>query len=75
VDDGDHIDPFRLSRRAPAGLELMAGEPQGLEVLANSAYGSAATRTELKTMGHHLVIRPLASHPAVPGGSAVTSST
>jgi hypothetical protein len=52
----------------PAGLELMAGEPQGLEVLADSAYGSGATRTELKTMGHHLVIKPLPSHPAVPGG-------
>ena len=52
----------------PAGLELMAGEPAGLEVLADSAYGSGATRTELKTMGHNLVIKPLASHPAVPGG-------
>jgi IS5 family transposase len=52
----------------PAGLELMAGEPEGLEVLAGSAYGSGATRTELKTMGHNLVIKPVPSHPAVPGG-------
>jgi IS5 family transposase len=52
----------------PAGLELMAGEPEGLEVLADSAYGSGATRTELKTMGHNLVIKPVPSHPAVPGG-------
>jgi IS5 family transposase len=52
----------------PAGLELMAGEPAGLEVLADSAYGSGATRTELKTMGHNLVIKPVPSHPAVPGG-------
>ena len=46
----------------------MAGEPEGLEVLADSAYGSGATRTELKAKGHHLVIKPLPSHPAVPGG-------
>jgi transposase len=52
----------------PAGLELMAGEPTGLEVLADSAYGSGATRTELKTMGHHLVIKPLPSHPAGDSG-------
>jgi hypothetical protein len=52
----------------PAGLELMAGEPEGLEVLAGSAYGSGATRTELKIMGHNLVIKPVPSHPAVPGG-------
>jgi IS5 family transposase len=52
----------------PAGLELMAAEPEGLEVLADSAYGSGKTRTELKTKGHHLVIKPLPSHPAVPGG-------
>ena len=32
----------------PAGVALMAGEPDGLEVLADSAYGSGTTRTELK---------------------------
>ena len=52
----------------PAGLELMTAEPEGLEVLADSAYGSGPTRTGLKAKGHRLVIKPLPSHPAVPGG-------
>ncbi len=52
----------------PAGLALMADEPAGLEVLADSAYGSGATRTELMNKGHHLVIKPMPSHPAVLGG-------
>ena len=52
----------------PAGLALMGTEPSGLEVLADSAYGSGATRTELKQKGHRLVIKPMPSHPAVPGG-------
>ena len=37
-------------------------------VLADSAYGSGATRTELKEKGHRLVIKPVPSHPAVAGG-------
>jgi transposase len=51
-----------------AGVELMAEEPSGLEVLADSAYGSGPTRTALKTAGHRLVIKAMASHPAVRGG-------
>ena len=52
----------------PAGLALMDDEPEGLEVLADSAYGSGTTRTWLKEKGHRLVIKPMPSHPAVPGG-------
>jgi IS5 family transposase len=52
----------------PAGVELMDTEPLSLEVLADSAYGSGATRTELRKKGHRLVIKPMPSHPAVPGG-------
>lgn len=52
----------------PAGLELMKGEPDGLEVLADSAYGSGAVRTALKEHHHHLVIKPLPSRPVIPGG-------
>jgi IS5 family transposase len=51
----------------PSGVALMASEPDGLEVLADSAYGSGATRTALKEH-HRLVIKPMPSHPAVPGG-------
>jgi IS5 family transposase len=52
----------------PAGVVLMASEPEGLEVLADSAYGSGATRTALNDKHHRLVIKPMPSHPAVPGG-------
>ena len=52
----------------PAGVALMRTEPGGLEVLADSAYGSGATRIELKEHGHRLVIKSMPSHPAVPGG-------
>jgi transposase len=51
----------------PVGVDLMRQE-DGLEVLADSAYGSGATRSELHNRRHRLVIKPLPSHPAVPGG-------
>lgn len=52
----------------PSGVELMKGEPDGLEVLADSAYGSGAVRSALKQKRHLLVIKPLPSRPSVPGG-------
>jgi len=52
----------------PVGVALMAGEPDGLEVLADSAYGSGRTRSELGECHHRLVIKPLPSRPVVPGG-------
>jgi IS5 family transposase len=50
------------------GVGLMESEPDGLEVLADSAYGSGATRTALKQRHHRLVIKPLPSRPVIPGG-------
>jgi transposase len=52
----------------PTGVELMEEEPEGLEVLADSAYGSGRTRAELAKRHHHLVIKPLPSRPTIPGG-------
>ena len=52
----------------PVGVELMGSEPDGLEVLADSAYGSGATRSALQKRHHRLVIKPLPSRPVVPGG-------
>jgi IS5 family transposase len=52
----------------PTGVELMRDEPSGLEVLADSAYGSGATRAALQEQHHRLVIKPLPSRPPVPGG-------
>lgn len=52
----------------PTGVELMENEPAGLEVLADSAYGSGTTRADLGKKHHRLVIKPLPSRPVVPGG-------
>ena len=52
----------------PSGVALMEDEPDGLEVLADSAYGSGTTRAELHAHRHRLVIKPLPSRPVVPGG-------
>jgi IS5 family transposase len=52
----------------PIGVELMESEPDGLEVLADSAYGSGKVRHALAARHHRLVIKPLPSRPVVPGG-------
>ncbi len=52
----------------PVAVELMAAEPEGLEVLADSAYGSGKTRVALADRRHRLVIKPLQSRPVVAGG-------
>jgi IS5 family transposase len=54
----------------PVGVALMQDEPDGLEVLADSAYGSGAVRTALKNKHHRLVIKPLPSRPHIAGGFA-----
>jgi IS5 family transposase len=52
----------------PAGVELLAGEPPGLEVLGDAAYGGGPTRTALRAAGHTQTIKPISSRAAVPGG-------
>ena len=52
----------------PVGVALMEDEPDGLEVLADSAYGSGAVRTAFKEKNHRLVIKPLPSRPHILGG-------
>jgi IS5 family transposase len=52
----------------PAGLGLLAGEQPGLQVLADSAYGSGETRAALRSAGHHQAIKPIPLRAAVPGG-------
>lgn len=46
-----------------AGVALMASEPKGRQVLADSAYGSGETRAALKTREHRLAIKPWPSSP------------
>jgi IS5 family transposase len=52
----------------PTGVELLAGEPAGTEVLADSAYGGGQTRTALRAAGHQQTIKPIPLRAAVPGG-------
>ena len=54
----------------PVGVGLMQDEPDGLEVLADSAYGSGAVRAALQEKHHRLVIKPLPSRPHIVGGFA-----
>ncbi len=54
----------------PVAEVLMAAEPESLEVLADSAYGSGPTRAGLEAHHHRLVIKPLPSRPVVAGGFA-----
>jgi hypothetical protein len=55
----------------PTGLELLAGEQPGLEVLGDSAYGSGATRAGLRAAGHTQTIKPIPLHSATPGGFTI----
>jgi IS5 family transposase len=48
--------------------DLVAGEDAPVQVLADSAYGSGATRQALTDAGHDVAIKPLPLRPAVPGG-------
>jgi IS5 family transposase len=52
----------------PTGVELVAGEEPGLEVLGDSAYGSGGTRAALTAAGHQQTIKPAPLARAVPGG-------
>jgi hypothetical protein len=55
----------------PTGLQLLAGEQPGLEVLGDSGYGSGRTRAALRAAGHAQTIRPIALQSAVPGGFTI----
>jgi IS5 family transposase len=55
----------------PTGLELLAGEEPGLEVLGDSGYGSGQTRAALRAAGHTQTIKPIPLQSAVPGGFTI----
>ena len=52
----------------PTGVELLAGEEPGLQVLADSAYGSGETRFAIRQAKHRAAIKAIPLRPAVPGG-------
>lgn len=52
----------------PTGVQLLAGEAPGLQVLADSAYGSGEVRAALRAARHDQAIKAIPLHSAVPGG-------
>jgi IS5 family transposase len=63
------------SADGPAGVALLAAENPGLEVLADSAYGSGEVRAALKKARHRAVIKPIALRAAVPDGFTLDDFT
>jgi hypothetical protein len=55
----------------PTGVELLAGEQPGLEVLGDTHYGSGQTRAALRAAGHLQTIKPIPLSSAVPGGFTI----
>ena len=54
---------------------MLASEEPGLEVLADSAYGSGEVRVALAKAKHHAVIKPIPLRAAVPGGFTIDEFT
>jgi IS5 family transposase len=53
----------------PVGVQLVDGEEPGLQVLADSAYGSGATRAGLRKAKHTQAIKPIPlARPNIDGG-------
>jgi IS5 family transposase len=52
----------------PTGVELLDGEQSGLQVLADSAYGSGEVRAALRHTGHQAAIKAIPLRRTVPGG-------
>lgn len=53
----------------PVGVDLLEGESPGLEVFADSAYGSGPVRAQLREANHIQVIKPIPlSKPKIDGG-------
>ena len=52
----------------PTGLKLLDDEEHGLQVLADSAYGSAEVRVELRRRRHRMAIKAIPLRKAIPGG-------
>ncbi|HEU4346891.1 MAG TPA: IS1182 family transposase [Actinoplanes sp.] len=64
---------------ATIGVELLAGEPAaggpGLQVLADSAYGTGQMLAALAEAGHEPIIKPWPVRPPVPGGFTIDAFT
>jgi hypothetical protein len=55
----------------PTGVQLLASEQPGVEVLGDSAYGSGETRAALHVAGHTQTIKPIPLPSATPDGFTI----
>jgi hypothetical protein len=53
---------------AKTALGLIDLESEGLEILADSAYGSGETRADLRVRGHRQLIKPIPLRRSITGG-------
>jgi DDE family transposase/transposase-like protein DUF772 len=60
---------------AAVGIELLADEPDPIEVLGDSAYGTGELLDTLEQAGHTAVIKPWPLRPAVEGGFTLDEFT
>lgn len=60
---------------AAVGIDLLAGEPDPVEVLADSAYGTGQMLDAVEQTGHTPIIKPWPLRPAVPGGFTLDDFT
>jgi hypothetical protein len=63
------------SSDAAVGPRLLGEEPEPIEVLADSAYGSGDARAQLAQAGHTAIIKPIPLRAAVPGGFTLDDFT
>jgi hypothetical protein len=63
------------NHEAVVGLDLLAGEDGGLQVLGDTAYGTGQARADLAAAGHTAIIKPGPLRPAVPGGFTIDDFT
>lgn len=59
------------NHEAVVGLDLLAGEDPGLQVLGDTAYGTGQARQDLTAAGHTAIIKPGPLRPAVEEGFTI----
>jgi hypothetical protein len=63
------------NHEAVIGAALLAGEPDNLHILGDSAYGTGDLRAALADTGHTAIIKPPPLRPAVTGGFTIDDFT
>jgi hypothetical protein len=59
------------SHDAEAGIDLLTGEAQPVEVLGDSAYATGEALATFDETGHMPMVKPWPTRPAVPGGFSI----